>query len=241
MGKLKDKYSKPGRSYAELRSRYATLNGQRNGMAQAVSRYIGGIYVDRSYFGQNVTVKPFTPVPVAYQKKATELLAKYIFAPNAFDADAPLFAYLQLQRRGFNFFGATEDPKPQVTILFIQRGVLAHVLSPTNLQRVNTTSLYGNTYSVADIMNDFAKAIFAADLNTNVNLFRQDVQTEFVKDLVLIANTQVSVYDDPSKAAALAGLKKIKAMLSRAVSPNEQTRAHRTNLNFIIDKALLVK
>src|SRR5580765_7895164 len=94
MGKLKDKYSKPGRSYAELRSRYANLNGQRNNMAAAVSRYIGGIYVDRSYVGQNSTNKPFTPVPVAYQKKASELLAKYIFAPNAFDADAPLFAYL---------------------------------------------------------------------------------------------------------------------------------------------------
>ena len=241
MGKLKDKYSKPGRSYAELRSRYAILNGQRNSMAAAVSRYIGGIYVDRSYVGQNSTNRPFAPVPVPYQKKATELLAKYIFAPNAFDADAPLFAYLQLQRRGFNFFGATEDPKPQTTILFIQRGVLAHVLSSNNLQRVNTTSLYGNTYSVADIMKDFGRAIFSADLAGNVNLYRQDIQTEYVKDLALIAATQMSLYDDPSRAAALMELKKIKAMLTRAVSPNEQTKAHRTNLNFLIDKALLVK
>jgi hypothetical protein len=36
-------------------------------------------------------------------------------------------------------------------------------------------------------------------------------------------------------------MKKIKAMLATAVSTNEQTRAHRTNLNFIIDKALSVK
>jgi hypothetical protein len=118
---------------------------------------------------------------------------------------------------------------------------LAHVLSPTTLQRINTTSLYGNTYSVADVMNDFTKAIFAADLSSNVNLFRQDIQTEYVKDLAIISNTQMGSYDDPSRAAALTQLKKIKAMLARAASTNEQTRAHRVNLNFIIDKALLVK
>jgi hypothetical protein len=241
MGKLKGKYSKPGKSYIELRARYGTLNGQRTAMAAAVSRYIGGVYVDRSFVGQNAPNKPFAPVPVAYQKKAVDLLSKYVFAPNAYDADAPLFAYLQLQRRGFNFFGVPEDPKPQLTVMTIQRSVLAHVLSVNTLQRINTTSLYGNTYSVADVLNDFTKAIFAADLSGNVNLYRQDIQTEYVKDLTMISNTQLSSYDDPSKAAALAQLKKIKAMLARAVSPNEQTRAHRVNLNFIIDKALLVK
>ncbi|HMH32987.1 MAG TPA: zinc-dependent metalloprotease [Puia sp.] len=241
MGKLKDKYSKPGRSYAELRSRYGILNGQRFSMAAAVSRYVGGVYVDRSYVGQGSTNKPFTPVPVAYQKKAVDLLSKYIFAPNAFDADAPLFAYLQMQRRGFNFFGGTEDPKPQITVLAIQRGVLAHVLSANAMQRINTTSLYGNTYSVADIMADFTKAIFNADLMGNVNLYRQDIQTEFVKNLSVITNSPLGGYDDPSKAAALSTLKKIKALLARAVSPNEQTRAHRVNLNFLIDKALVIK
>jgi hypothetical protein len=55
MGKLKEKYSKPGKSYAELRARYGTLVGQRNGMAQSVSRYIGGVYVDRSFVGQETT------------------------------------------------------------------------------------------------------------------------------------------------------------------------------------------
>jgi len=243
VGKLKDKYSKPGRSYVELRSRYGTLNGQRNSMAACVSRYIGGVYVDRSFVGQNSTNKPFTPVPVAYQKKAVDLLNKYIFAPNAFDADAQLFPYLQLQRRGFNFFGNTEDPKPQNTVLAMQMGVLTHVLSQNTLQRINTTSLYGNTYSVADVMNDFTKAIFDADKNTSVNLYRQDIQTEFVKKIISIANQEAltNTYDDPSKAAAFNTLKKIKALLATAVSTNEQTRAHRANLIFLIDKALVVK
>ena len=241
MGKLKDKYSKPGKSYAELRARYGTLNGQRISMAAAVSRYIGGVYVDRSFVGQGSPNKPFTPVPSAYQKKAVELLSKYVFAPNAYESDAPLFAYLQLQRRGFNFFGAPEDPKPQLTVLAIQKSVLAHVLSSNTMTRINTTTLYGNTYSVADVLNDFTKAIFDADNGGAVNLYRQDIQTEYVKELAAITNSPMSNYDDPSKAAALNSLKKIKSLLARSVSPNEQTRAHRVNLNFLIDKALIVK
>jgi hypothetical protein len=241
MGKLKDKYSKPGKSYMELRARYGTLNGQRFSMAASVSRYVGGVFVDRSFVGQGASVKPFTPVPVAYQKKALDLLGKYVFAPNAFDADAPLFPYLQLQRRGFNFFGGTEDPKPQTTVSAIQRGVLVQVLSANALQRINTSSLYGNTYSVADVMGDLTKYIFNADLSGNVNLYRQDIQTDYVKYLAAITNAMTGGYDDPSKAAALSTLKKIKGMLGRAVSVNEQTKAHRTNLNFLIDKALVIK
>ena len=244
MGRLKDKYSKPGKSYAELRSRYGVLVIQRVAMSAAVSRYIGGIYEDRSFAGQGSKDKPFTPVPVAYQKKAIQLLGKYVFAPSAFDADAQLFPYLQLQRRGFDFFGATEDPKPQTTVLGIQMLVLAQVFSPNALQRINSTSLYGNTYSVADMMSDFTRAIFDADRTGKVNLYRQDIQTVFVKLLIAIASSSsllIGGYDDPSRAAALSTLKKIKSLLATTVSPDEQTRAHRVNLNFLINKALAVK
>ena len=40
-----------------------------------------------------------------------DVLNKYVFAPNAFDADAPVFAYLQSQRRGFNQSPFGEDYK----------------------------------------------------------------------------------------------------------------------------------
>lgn len=241
MGKLKDKYSKEGQSYAELRSRYGNLMGQRASMAQSVSRFIGGVMVDRSMVGQDTKNKPFTPVAAAYQKKAMAFLAKYIFAPNAFDADAPLYPYLQIQRRGFNFFGAPEDIKPQNTILNMQIGIFTHILSPTVLARMNNSMLYGNTYSSADMLNDVINACFSADLKTNVNLYRLNLQTELVRGMAAINTAATNPYDNASKAAIYSSLKKIKAMLATAVSTNEQTRAHRANLVFLIDKALAVK
>ena len=47
-----------------------------------------------------------------------------------------------------------------------------------------------------------------------------------------------SPYDDVSKAAALYTLKKIRTLLATAVSPDEETKAHRANLQFLIEKAL---
>ena len=240
MAKLKDKYVKPGQSYAELTAHYFYLAYQRFSMANALSRYIGGIYLDRSYPEQKSGNKPFTPVPVAYQKKALGVISKYMFSPQAFSADAYLFPWLQDQRRGFNFGGITEDPKPQNLALAMQSSLLTFMTYPVTLQRISASSLYGNTYSVADLFTDLNAAIFNEDLKGNVNLYRQNLQTEYVKRMANILNAPIG-FDNPSKAAAYNSLKKLKTTLAGAVSGNEQTKAHRANLTFMIDKALVVK
>lgn len=238
MDKLKEKYIKPGQSYAELRARYNYLNGQRNQMIGVVSRYIGGVYIDRSYPEQHAADKPYTPVPIATQKKAMNILSKYVFAPNAFSADAPLFSYLQLQRRGFNQNAAGDDYRITATMLNNQMAALAHILNPATLQRVTNSRLYGNQYSVADVMNDLQKAVFEADLKTNVNVYRQNLQTRFVETVASIMDPKTPGYDDIAKAAALYTLKKLKLQLTGAVSGNEETKAHRANLLFLITNAL---
>jgi len=241
MPKLKDRFSRPNQSYQELRLRYNQLNGQRLSMAAALSRFIGGVYVDRSFVGQKTSTAPFTPVPVDYQKKAMGLLSKYVFAPDAFDADKSLFPYLQLQRRGFNFFGNNEDIKPLGSFMSLQLSTLAQILHPNTLNRINNSSLYGNTYSVAAVMNDLTGDIFDADLNKDVNPFRQNLQTEFVKAAISIVSAPGG-YDNGSKAAALSTLTNIKTKLAGSMTGNdEQTVAHRRNLVFLIDKALEVK
>lgn len=239
MGKLVQKYSKPNQSYAELRSRYGNLQTQRNNMFSTISRYIGGVYVDRSTPDQQSGNKPFTPVPLAVQKKAMEMLSKYALAPNAFDADAQVFAYLAPQRRGFNQNANGDDYRITGNILNSQiNGALAHILHPATLQRLTNSRLYGNQYSVADVMNDVIKACFEADMKTNVNVFRQYLQTAVVTQAALIMDSKNQNYDDVAKAAALNTVKKLKVQLAAAVSLNEETKAHRGNLLYIINKAL---
>jgi len=238
MGKLVSKYSKPGRSYAELRARYGSLLSQRRNMIAAASRYIGGVYVDRSFPEQKSATKPYTPVPLAIQKKAMTTIGKYVFAPNAYEADAQVFPYLQLQRRGFNQ-GRGEDFKVTANLNALSTGALEQILHPNTLQRITNTRLYGNEYSVADVMNDLVKQIFDADINSNVNVYRQYLQTSFVKSAgQLLADN--SPLDNVSKSATYYTLKKLRTKLTNAVSTNEETKAHRAALIFSIDKSLKV-
>lgn len=243
MGRVKTKYSKPGDNYAELRSRFYLLNGQRRNMISAVSRYVGGVYVDRTYIGQNANEKPFTPVSKQDQKRAIAILTQYAFAPNAFDADIPLYPYLQMQRRGFGFMGTTEDPKLNNLYLSMQSdAALAHILHPTTMMRVSNSSLYGNNYSVAEILTDLTNGIFRADLNGKVNTHRQYLQNYYVKRIIDIATNKTNnPYDDIAKAAAYQTLKKVRSMLASAGASDESTRAHRASLIFNIDSALAVK
>ena len=241
MGKLVARYTKPGQSYGELRSRYGILNGQRNNMINAVSRYVGGVYIDRTYPEQKSASKPYTPVPLATQKKAMEVLTKYVFAPNAFDADAQVYPYLQLQRRGFNQPGNGEDFKVTNSILALQvNGTLGHIMNSSTLQRITNTRLYGNQYSAADVMNDLVKGIFDADMTGNVNVYRQYLQSSFVRGLSqLMADN--SPLDAVSKEAAYYSAKKLRAKLAAApATANEETKAHRAGMIFVLDKALKV-
>ena len=167
---------------------------------------------------------------------------KYVFAPDAFDADAPVFAYLQPQRRGFNQSAGGDDYKITANVLVQQiSGALAHILHPVTMQRITNSRLYGNQYSVAEVLNDLTSGIFNADLKTNVNVYRQYLQVNYVKGLLGIADPKSPMYDDVAKAVALNTLKKIKTLMGTAVSTNEETKAHRANIVYLINYGLEAK
>lgn len=240
-GTLLDRYRKDGQSYQELVQAYAILGGEVNNAAAAISRYIGGVYVERGFNGQAGAKDPFTPVALADQKRAMNALRTYVFAPNAFDAAAPVWKFLQQQRRGFGFFSQTEDPKIHDRSLAIQRNVLAHLLHPAVMKRLTDSKLYGNQYSVAAMTTDLTDALFAADWATPVNGFRQNVQLEYVDRLIDIAGLgekPAAGYDRPSQSAALAQIQRIRQLVRTNPGSDAETKAHRAHLALKLDKAL---
>lgn len=238
-GELLKKYSKEGQTYQELLQAYSILGGESMNAANTISRYIGGVYVERSAVGQPNAKAPFTPVSKADQQRAMAALNTYLFAPNAFDAAMPLYQYLQIQRRGFNFFSQTEDPKIHQRVLNMQRSVMAHVLHPTTLQRVTDSKLYGNQYGITDLFNELTDGVFKADLGGSVNGFRQNLQVEYVSKLIEIAGlaSRVSNYDAASQAQAMSQLNKLNVQL-RSAAGDAETKAHREYLRFKIEQAM---
>ena len=232
--KIKDRYTKTGESYQELRQSYFALTGQYAGAANTISRFIGGVYVDRAMAGQPGATKPFTPVSYADQKKAMAALNKYVFAADAFKAPNELYNYLAMQRRGFNFFAAPEDPKIHDRVLAFQRGVLAHILHQNTLQRLVDSQLYGNTYSLSEFMTELNNGIFSADLAGNVNSFRQNLQVDYVKTLINISTSRD--YMNAAKSMAVYLLRDTRGKLS--ATGDVATKAHREHLRTLIANAL---
>jgi hypothetical protein len=239
MAKLRKTFVSDEASYQELFNKFYYLQRHRYSMASAVSAYIGGIYVNRLYPGQASNALPYTPVPASYQKKAMQFLAAEIFAPDAFEADRQLYPYLQRQRRGWNFGGTTEDPKLQNYVSGIHATALGFILHPVTLSRANTSSLYGNQYSTGQIISDLEKAIFEADMDSAVSLFRRNLQFDFVNRLISIQSNKSKRYDPTTVAVVYKAMGDLSKKLKKARKKGDElTMAHRENLILLINKSL---
>ncbi|MFY0625154.1 MAG: zinc-dependent metalloprotease [Reichenbachiella sp.] len=233
---LQEKFSTEGESYAELRVNFNILMRNQAIASNVISRFIGGVYVDRSMAGQEGAGKPFTPVSYEDQKRAMTALEKYTFAPDAFSAPEELYNYLARQRRGFNHYGKNEDPHIHDQVLKAQNNVLTQILHKNTLQRISDSELYGNKYVLSEYMINLNNAIFKADTYKNVNTKRQNLQIEYTKMLIDIIGEK-SGYMNSTKSMALYNLKSIRK-IAASTSGNVATKAHRQHLKLLIDDAL---
>lgn len=235
---LKNKYAKSNASYEELLQAYMLATGEYGIQLRIMTRQIGGVHYDRSYVGQSTLNKPLAPVEEAKQKAAMAALAKYAFAPDAFSSSSELYNYLLGQRRGFNHFSESADPKIHDRILRIQLECLNHLLHPNVTERILDSKLYGNTYTLDKVMTDLTNAIFQADLKGGVNTIRQNLQVHYVRRLTEFTDPK-SRHSRPAISMAVSELKRIDAQQATAASPDALTKAHRDYIRQIIKDALV--
>ncbi|MEM9896021.1 MAG: zinc-dependent metalloprotease [Bacteroidota bacterium] len=236
MTDLREKTLKEGDTYQELRQNFFILAGQQSNASKVISRYVGGVYVDRSEVGQDGGKQPFTPVSYTDQKRAMKALETYVFAPDAWKVPDGLYNYLAMQRRGYNFFSSTEDPKIHRLVLGIQNRALAHLLHPNVQQRLIDSELYGNKYDLGEMMGALNASIFNADIRGNVNTFRQHLQIEYTNKLAAIVG-DAKRYSHTARSMALYNLKAIKRMASNNAG-NTLTKAHKEHLKLIVDSVV---
>lgn len=238
MKDVKSRFSKKGETYMDLVRAFYTLHGQAGRAGDVISRFIGGVYVDRSTHGQAGGTQPYTPVSLEDQKRAFNALKKYVFAPDAFNAPNDVYNYIARQRRGYNFFGGPEDPKIHNLVLAYQTRVLAHIMHPNTLQRLSDSELYGNQYKLSTFMNDLNKAMFLPDVNGNVNSFRQNLQAVYVKRLIsMVTGRSKNRFVPAAQSMAVYNLKRVRTWVGNGTG-NISTRAHKAHLKTLIDNAM---
>ncbi len=240
--KMADWQPKAGKSYQETVDGVEIMMRLWGRHASVVSRYIGGVYVDRSMVGQDGAGDPFRPVEESKQKQAMQVLNEKLFAPDAVEIPASLWRKTAPQRRGFSHFSGTEDPKVHDAVLAMQKGVLDHLMHPVVLKRITDTELYGNGYSLAEVMGDLTDAVFEADARDNVNGFRQNLQMEYVNRLSgMVQGDGRKAFHTPAQSLALYQLTQIQDLLKSRRGGNTITKAHTQNLLLTIERALAVE
>ena len=241
---LLERFSREGESWQALYNAYMSLSSEMARQFVVASRWIGGVYVDRSMQGQPGEDIPLRPVELAKQKQAMALLRDRLFSPDADSFSRDIYQHLQERRRGDgHYWYRPKDPQIHGRALAVQKRVLGHLLHPTTMTRINDSGLYGNEYALAEVLADLTDAIFAGDIVGSVTTLRQQLQREYVEQLLVAADPAGgSEHDNISRGVALYQLTQIQTQMQlqqgRGESPDLSTRAHRAALLHRIQTAL---
>ena len=214
--KLEAQFPVDGESYHELRTAFATLMREYERSAITISRFIGGVEIDRALHGQDgASPEPLTPVSKDEQQNALTALGIHVFGPGAIRFPDGLIAKLQLQRRGFDFFDLdrNEDPKIHDSILGMQKDVLDQILHPHTLERIIDSELYGNTYDLGAFMSELDNLVMEGDADGKPDTFREALQLEYIDRLI-----RMSGLEGDSKHPPAARSEAVRLLTMRSVS-----------------------
>ena len=87
------------------------------------------------------------------------------------------------------------------------------------------------------MMTDLTNGIFKDDLTGSVSTFRQNLQAEYIGELLDVLNP-ANKYDNLSQAQALYQLRTIRKLMSSNPGTGTETIAHRQYIAQLIDEGL---
>ena len=221
-------------SWESIYQGYRILLRQIHTSAEIISRQIGGVYVNRSLMSDE-NQDPYEVVPYKLQKESINILSEYYFDSDKLYLPANVVNKMQRERRSFDFFGKTEDPKIHNMILKGQKRVLKHFTNSRVLKRLTDSSLYGNKFLPSELLKDLTSSIFNERKSRELNGIDQNLQNYYLKRLIMIFKS--GSFDSPSISASLASMERIKAY-TFSPSNDEATENHKNLLRWKIENLL---
>ena len=221
-------------SWESVYQGYRIVLRQIHTSAEIISRQVGGVYVNRGYMSDSEE-SPYKVVPYENQKNSIKILNKYYFDSRKLSIPANIASKMQKERRSFDFFGQTEDPKIHNMILKGQKRVIKHFTNSKVLKRLTDSSLYGNKYLPSELFKDLSSSIFNEKKSRRLNGIDQNLQSYFVKRLLMILKS--ANFDSPSVAASFATLQKIKSY-TFSTSSDDSTENHKKMIRWKIEGVL---
>ena len=202
-------------TWEEYRNSITTILREKSRALSTASRFIGGIYVNRSTPEQESDLSPYEVAPVELQIKAINLIKQHGFSDDAFYIQPEIMKVIQKERRGFDFYSEREDFHYHEEVLDIQQNVLNHLLHPEVLSRMINSSLYGEHYPLEVMFGDLTEAIFDTS-NKGISGIKRNLQVDYTKRLLDILKAKY--HDEISASTALKELRKIEKLSKKSSS-----------------------
>jgi hypothetical protein len=242
--RLTRRYPGDRRSFQDLRSGLMTvLNNQLND-AELAAKFVGGIYTSRAHRDQPGAPLPFVSIRRAQQRRAFDLLDRWIlssralkFSPELLNAAGPTRFGIHW---GANGIRRSDFPIREV-VAELQDDVISEMFSPNNLGRVADQELKvrkpGDTMTLADLFGWTNAAIYDDLGRASIDPAHRELQRRFTDLQEAIAQLPSAFADQLSlpretQALARANLVRLSGRLDGAVraARDDGTRAHLADL-----------
>ena len=242
--RLTRRYPGDHRTYQDLRAGLITvLNNQLND-ADLAAKFVGGIYTSRAHRDQPGAPLPFTSIPRAQQRRAFDLLDRWIlssralrFSPELLNAAGPTRFGLHW---GANGIRRSDFPIREI-IAELQDDVISEMFSPINLGRVADQQLKvrkpGDTMTLTDLFAWTNAAIYDDLGRASIDPAHRELQRRFADLQEAIAQLPSAFADQldlprETQALARANLVRLSGRLDGAVraARDDGTRAHLQDL-----------
>lgn len=250
--KLTHQYKGDSRSYQDLRQTLISVLNNDLANISIAARYVGGVYTSRSHRGQPGGSPPFKAIPRSEQRKAFDLIDRYVLSSHALTYPPELLNSVAPIRYGADWstggIRRTDFPIREV-IAQLQDAAISELFNPASISRIANESLKeshsGQTMSLSDLFEWTNAAIFD-DLGAHtIPALHRDLQRRFTDLELQIAFLSSGSMDElgvPREIQALSRyeLRRVRGRLDAAyrAASDVATRAHIDDLRSRIDAGL---
>lgn len=258
--KLAEKGAKSGEGYQAVRDGFRILLQEYGNGAYFISKFIGGVSMNRDHAGDPNGRDPQVVVPPEKQRAALKFLQEHVLTDKPFNFPPKLLRRLATDR--WLHWGAYEPIRQSTEfpthdrVLQIQQVVLQHGLSWTVLRRIQNNALQAEAgdkvkpLQIEEVFRAFTDTIWADPVNgkkqVELSVVRRNLQRDYVKRLTqIVLGEDAARYVPPdAKSLARAHLKQIDARVTNllglkgTVTLDEASAAHLEETHERIAKAL---
>ena len=165
--KVMDEAAKEGDGYQKVRQTFGVLLGNHGQAMYFVSRYIGGMYVNRAHKGDANGQAPFVVVDANKQREALTLLEEQVLSDKPFQFPPQLYNYLAGTR--WDHWGtqmpARQDYPVHEVIAMWQGRILQQLMSPLTLERLHDSELHvpadQDVLTTPELLQRLTKSVFS--------------------------------------------------------------------------------